>query len=241
MPDAAAGREIMAWVDRWDSGFGDLNVELTMRLRTRKGRESERSLRIAQLEMPDDGDRLLVLFDTPRAVRGTALLSYSHAVGEDDQWLYLPAFARTRKIAARNRSGPFLSSEFAFEDLVAQELEKFTYRYLGRGACGELSCLTVERTPLDRFSGYSRQVVKVHPRHLRIEAIDYYNRSGRLQKQLTQTGFQHFSDRFWRPAEMLMVNLITGKSTVLEWRNYRFGTGLDADRDFSVASLRRQR
>ena len=241
LPPADAGRRLMAAVEARDSGFGDLSVDLRMRLRTRDGRETQRTLRIQQLEMPADGDRMMVVFETPKAIRGTALLSYAHAEREDDQWLFLPAFNRVRKIASRNRSGPFVSSEFAFEDLTPAELEKYRYRYLGTEPCGEQTCLAVERTPLETYSGYSRHVVRVHPRELRIEEIDYYNRGGALLKTLRQTGFARYRDRYWRPAEMLMTNQLTGKSTLLEWSNYEFGTGLSAERDFSVASLRRQR
>ena len=241
MPVEDAGRRVMAAVDARDDGYGDLSVALLMRLRTRDGRESERSLRIEQLEMPDDGDRLMVVFETPKAIRGTALLSHSHADREDDQWLFLPAFNRVRKIASRNRAGPFVSSEFAFEDLTAQELDKFSYRYLGVEPCGAQACLAVERVPSDDFSGYSRQVVRVHPLEFRIEEIDYYNRGGALLKRLVQEDFSLYLDRYWRPARMLMTNELTGKSTLLEWRDFQFANGLTAERDFSVASLRRQR
>ncbi|MEM6708368.1 MAG: outer membrane lipoprotein-sorting protein [Pseudomonadota bacterium] len=241
LPAPKAGLAIMAAVDEADSGFGDLRVQLRMVLRTRAGQESERALRIAQLEMANDGDRLMVVFETPRAIRGTALLSHAHLDREDDQWLFLPAFNRTRKIASRNRSGPFVSSEFAFEDLTQPPLAKFTYSYLGKQPCGQAVCLAVERIPMDRYSGYSRQVVRVHPLYLRIEEIDYYNRAGVLLKTLTQSGFERYEERFWRPAQMVMVNHLTGKSTRLEWRDYRFRSGLSAQRDFSVASLERQR
>lgn len=237
----AAGLALMQAVHRQASGYGDMSVELRMVLRARRGAETERSLRIFQIEMPADGNRVMVVLDSPKAVRGTALLSFAHAVGEDDQWLYLPAFSRVRKIASRNRSGPFLSSEFAFEDLTSQEVAKFSYRLLGIEDCGTQRCYRVERIPVDQYSGYSRQEVLVHKTLLRIEAIDYFNRGDRLLKQLQQSDFEHFEGRFWHPRRMLMENRMTGKSTLLEWSNFAFGSGLDAERDFSVASLRRQR
>ena len=90
--------------DRRESGYGDLQVSLEMVLRDRSGAESRRELAISQLEVPGEGDRLLVVFDTPKPIRGTALLSYSNLEGPDDQWLYLPAQKRVKKIASRRNN-----------------------------------------------------------------------------------------------------------------------------------------
>lgn len=227
--------------DRRESGYGDLQVEVEMVLRDRRGAESRRELSISQIEMTDDGDRLLVVFNTPRPIRGTALLSHSHVASPDDQWLYLPAQRRVKKIAARNKSGPFLSSEFAFEDLAVQEVEQFAYELLGREACGVDECLRVERIPDDEYSGYSRQEVVLHGPTLRIERIDYFDRHGRPLKTLTNHDYRLHENRYWKPRRMFMENLQTGKTTELLWQDYAFQTGLSAERDFTTNALMRAR
>jgi hypothetical protein len=242
-PDAVQqGLDLFREKDRRESGYRDLQVSLEMILRDRSGSESRRELSISQLEMADEeGDRLLVVFDTPKPIRGTALLSHSRVSGPDDQWLYLPAQRRVKKIAARNKSGPFLSSEFAFEDLALQEVEKFTYRLLGGEACGGRTCMRVERTPLDDFSGYSRQEVVLDEETLRVERIDYFDRHGRPLKVLINDDYQLHEERFWKPRRMVMENLQTGKTTELLWKEYTFGSGLLPERDFSTNSLMRAR
>jgi len=107
-PATQRGLEIFQEADRRQSGFQDMLVNLTMVLRNRKGAAVERELDLKQLEVPEGGDRLMVVFNTPKAIRGTALLSHGQLTREDDQWLYLPALKRVKKIASRNRSGPFL-------------------------------------------------------------------------------------------------------------------------------------
>lgn len=236
-----AGLEIFREADRRESGYGDLQVELEMVLRTSAGDESRRELRIRQLEVAGDGDRLLVVFDTPKPISGTALLSYAHKLTADDQWLYLPALKRVKRITSQNKSGPFLSSEFAYEDLALQEVEKYSYRLIEATGTGEDARYVVERIPTDEFSGYARQVVVVDAAELRIHSIEYFDRRNRLLKTLEATSYQRHAERFWKPSRMLMANVQSGKSTELVWRNYRFGTGLDADRDFSTNSLRRVR
>ncbi len=236
-----AGLAIFREADRRESGYEDLKVDLEMILRTSRGNESRRALRIRQLEMPGDGDRLLVVFDTPKPIRGTALLSYAHREGSDDQWLYLPALKRVKRIASQNKSGPFLSSEFAYEDLALQEVEKYTYRLLEQIERDGDSYFLVERRPVGDHSGYARQVVQVDVQELLIHHIDYFDRQDRPLKTMLLDGYQIHQQRFWKPQRMLMYNIQTGKSTELTWRNFEFATGMDADRDFSTNSLLRAR
>ena len=236
------GREIFAELDRRNSGYEDYQVDLRMVLRNAAGDFSERLLRIQQLEVPSDGDKLLVVFDTPKAIRGTALLSYGHKTDPDDQWLYLPAIKRVKKIASKNKSGPFLGSEFAFEDLANPELEKYDYRYLRDEEFEGRACFVVERYPRDRYSGYTRQVVWVDQNEYRIEKIEYYDRKLSLLKTLTVGGYEAYTGAgYWKPKRMSMRNHQTGKSTELHWRGYQFGTGLMEDRDFTTNSLKRVR
>ena len=118
------GLAIAVEADRRDIGFSNFTAELLMILRNRHGDESTRHLRSRTLEVDEDGDKTLIIFDRPRDVKGTALLTFSHKQGSDDQWLYLPALKRVKRIASNNKSGPFMGSEFAYEDIASQEVEK---------------------------------------------------------------------------------------------------------------------
>lgn len=238
---AAAGEAIFREADRRESGYADLKVDLEMILRTSRGSEARRSLSIRQIEMPTDGDRLLVVFDTPKSIRGTALLSYAHKDASDDQWLYLPALKRVKRITSQNKSGPFLSSEFAYEDMALQEVEKYHYRLLETREDEAGSVYLVERKPADEHSGYAREVVVIDTDQFRILHIDYYDRQDRPLKTLDISDYVLYGNQFWKAGRMLMSNLQTGKSTELVWQNYELATGLDAERDFSTNSLRRAR
>ena len=121
-----AGLALATAAHAQDLGFGDSRSAVRMVLHDGRGRSSERELRILELEgEASAGDRSLVLFDSPPDQRGTALLTWNQSDADDDQWLYLPALRRVKKIAARNRSGPFVGSEFAFEDLTAEDVENY--------------------------------------------------------------------------------------------------------------------
>ncbi|MFQ5644785.1 MAG: outer membrane lipoprotein-sorting protein [Thiogranum sp.] len=234
------GLEIAVEADRRDTGFHDSQASMRMILRNRQGDESIRDIRVRTLEQLDDGDKSLTMFDKPADVKGTNFLTFTHKTGPDDQWLYLPALKRVKRISSRNKSGPFMGSEFAYEDLSSQEIEKYTYKYLRDEACGELQCFVIERIPVDRYSGYTRQLVWLDQQEYHPQKIVFYDRKNALLKTLTYSDYRQYLDRFWRAHEMFMENHQTGKSTRLVWENYRFRTGL-TERDFDRNSLKRAR
>lgn len=238
---ASRGYEIFSEVDRRNSDYGDLEVSLRMILRTASGKATERALRIRQLEVEGDGDRVLVVFDTPANIRGTALLSHGHKTTPDDQWLYLPAIKRVKKIASRNKSGPFLGSEFSFEDLRIPELEKFDYRYIRDDQYQGVPVFVVERVSKEEHSGYAQELHWLDQQEYRTVRVEYFNRRGEAVKLLEVSDYTLYEDRFWKPGRMYMQNLRSGRSTELLWQDYAFDAGLRAERDLSVNSLRRAR
>lgn len=232
------GLAIAVEADRRDAGFKDNLADMVMILKNKHGEESTRLLRVAILEVNGDGDKSLSVFDEPKDVNGTALLSFSHKSGTDDQWLYLPALKRVKRIASADKSGAFMGSEFAYEDISSQEVEKYTYKYLRDEIHEGHNSFVIERYPVDKYSGYRRQVVWMDKAEYRTLKIDFYDRKDSLLKTYTARGYRQYLSRHWRPGEMLMVNHQTGKSTLLKWNNYRFRTGLKGT-DFTQESLKR--
>ena len=223
-----------------DLGWADMQSEMKMVLRNKQGQESLREIRMKSLEVDDDGDKSLTVFDKPRDVKGTAFLSFSHPVDADDQWLYLPALKRVKRIASRNKSGPFMGSEFAYEDLTSFEIEKYSYKYLRDEACEGGTCFVVEQYPADKHSGYTRRVVWIDQSEYRVWKVDFFDRKNSPLKTLTFEGYNQYLNKYWRADLQKMVNHQNGKSTDLVMSNYRFQTGL-SDKDFNKNTLKRAR
>jgi len=236
---AGRGRAIAVEADRRDAGFGDLTAEMVMILRNRHGQESRRDIRLRTLEVDGDGDKSMSIFDRPRDVEGTAFLSFSHTTGNDDQWLYLPALSRVKRISTSNKSGPFMGSEFSYEDISSQEVDEYTYTWIRDETLDGVEMYVIERVPVDKNSGYTKLITWIME-HFRTMKVEFYDRKGSLMKTLTPEGYHQYLEQFWRPDVMNMVNHQTGKSTVLEWTNYQFQTGL-SDRDFDRNALKRAR
>ena len=221
-------------------GFGNFTANLTMILRNRQGRESRRELRLKVIEAEGDGDRTLFVFDRPRDVRGTAFLVHAHKSEPDDQWLWLPALKRVKRISSSRQSGSFMGSEFSYEDMGASEVEKYAHRFLRNEPCGVLECTVSERMPVDRHSGYSHQLVWLDREELRTMKIQFFDRADAHLKTLVVEDYEKFLERYWRGGKLTMTNHLTGKSTVLLWSDIEFGTDLDLD-DFTRSALKRAR
>lgn len=223
-----------------DEGWGNSEAKTEMRLRNKSGDQSIRKMRLKSLEVDGDGDKGLTIFDQPRDVKGTAFLNFSHAIKPDEQWLYLPALKRVKRISSRNKSGPFMGSEFSYEDLSSFEIEKYTYKYLKDETVNGEDCYLVEQYPTDKYSGYKKMQVWFDKAHYRVQKIDFYDRKNSLLKTLTFADYKQYLDKYWRAHLLKMVNHQTGKETDFETLSLQFDTGLKT-KDFTKASLKRAR
>ncbi|MGP0172640.1 outer membrane lipoprotein-sorting protein [Pseudomonas sp. NCHU5208] len=226
--DSAAikrGYVIAQEADRRNMGWVDMSADMRMELFNAHGATSQRDLKVRMLEVRGDGDKSVVQFDSPADVRGTALLTHAHPLDSDDQWQYFPSLRRIKRISSENKSGPFMGSEFAYEDIAGWDLDKFSYRFLDEDEFEGQPVFVLEMTPRYTRSGYTRQVSWLDQQYYRPLKVEYYDRKNALLKTQTFSGYALYLDHYWRAGSMHMVNHQTGKETRLSWTNYRFGNG----------------
>jgi hypothetical protein len=233
--DLKSGLEIVSEYKLRDSGFLSLSVDMKMELINARGQTSVRFLRSRALE-PDDGvvsEKRLLIFDKPLDVKGTVLLTSSYIDRADDQWLYLPAVKRVKRITSNNKTGPFVGSEFSYEDLSAFSVNKYDYKFLKTSECGiSESCFEIERIPKEADTGYTRQIIWIDRDKYRLWKVEYYDRKNQLLKVLDLNDYEKHLDRFWRAGLMTMTNVQTSKKTILTWSDYQFGIN-DRAQDFN--------
>jgi outer membrane lipoprotein-sorting protein len=237
---AEKGLEIAIEADSRDKGFGNSTSQMTMILMDKYGQSTERAIRNRTFEGDNEGDKSLVIFDSPGDVRGTAFLSHTKKADPDDQWLYLPALKRVKRIASSNKAGPFMGSEFSYEDIASQEIEKYSYNYLRDETLNGLDCFVVEYDPVDPKSGYKRQIVWMDKAEYRVHKIDFYDRKDTLLKTLTYEDYNQYMNKFWRSNRLVMINHLTGKKTELVFADWEFQTEL-TEQDFEKSALKRMR
>lgn len=236
--EESRGFEVASRSDQVNRGFGDSVVRVEMVLRDRQGKTTTRKLEIQTLENQgnsDLGDRSLIVFETPRDVEGTALLSHAKVLEDDDQWLFLPAVKRVKRISSANKAGAFVGSEFAFEDLTMTELMKFNYSWVKEEPCGEYTCDVIERTPQYKRSGYVRQLAWIDQIYHQTRKVEFYDRRNKLKKKLVLADYRAYGD-IWRAHTMSMENIQTGKGTQMIYGTYQFHNGL-SEGDFTKVVL----
>ncbi|WP_424972325.1 outer membrane lipoprotein-sorting protein [Dinoroseobacter sp. S76] len=225
--------------DLSDKGFGRSSVDVTMTLTNRAGARTTRALQIDTLEKSGrgNGDRSMIQFFSPGDVDGTALLSHARVTAADDQWLYLPSLSRVKRISSANKSGPFVGSEFSFEDLTISELGKFEYRYLETRRVDGMEMSILECTPAYSRSGYSRVLCHFDTKTNQPRKFVFFDRGGQRLKTLTLTDYKRYGS-VWRAQTQTMVNHLTGKTTVLEFGPFDFNARLGRN-DFEPSALER--
>ncbi|AUD79934.1 outer membrane lipoprotein-sorting protein [Kangiella profundi] len=223
-----------------NTGWGDSQADMTMILRDKGGNEAERIVKVKSLEVKGDGDKGLSVFEQPRDVEGTAFLNYSHIEGNDDQWLFLPALKRVKRISSSNKSGPWMGSEFAYEDLSSFEVEKYDYKFLRDDELNGEKMFVVEMVPTYNNSGYSKTIAWIDQEHYRVHRIEFFDQKNDKLKELNMSEFKQYLDKYWRAHRQEMENVQTGKSTTIIWKDYEFNVGLSED-DFNKSSLKRAR
>jgi len=223
-----------------DRGWNNSEAEILMVLRNAQGQEATRKLNVKSMELTDDGDKALTVFQSPRDVKGTAFLSFSHVFDADEQWIFLPALKRVKRIASKNKSGPFVGSEFAFEDMTSFEVEKFSYTYVGDETINGEACFILEQSPQYDYSGYTLQKVWIDKSHYRVHKVEFYDKKGALLKVLELKDYELYKEKYWRPIRSEMTNVQTRKSTSLITESLIFDTDL-SESDFDKNSLKRAR
>ncbi len=132
-----------------------------------------------------------------------------------------------------------MGSEFAFEDIGSQEIEKYTYKYIRDEPCGEgYECHVIERLPQYKNSGYKRQIAWIDKQEYRNIKLEFYDRKDSLLKTLEFFEFNEYPGGYWRADRFEMTNHQNGKSTTMLWRNYVFDPDLD-EKAFNQNALKR--
>ena len=237
---AARGKELALKGDRLADEFAKEASRMEMIITNAHKDRVVRELEMKVLEQKDDGDKTLITVIKPADVKGTRLLTWTHIEGDDDQWLYLPSIRRKKRIRSSSKTGSFMGSEFSYEDMSSQEVEKYTYRFIKEDKVGNSPALLTERIPKDKKSGYSKQLVWQSQQHYQALKIEYYDRKGSLLKVATFGAYKKMQQKpeVWRTASISMENRQTKKSSEIIWHERKMGAQLDfTEKSFSKHAL----
>ena len=216
---AAYGLQLAEYMDRYDTGWKDQYSKSRMTLFDARGDSVVRAVTQTILERKA-GDKSIVKFLSPAEIKGVAALTHENPKATDDNWLYLPATKRVRRISGANKTASFQGTEFTYEDLSSLIVRKYDWRYIEDGEVekdgAKQPVYRLEAKPNYKDTGYSRLVVSVHQTHWRIEQIEFFDKSQRPLKRLTNSNWKLRHGRFWRPELVEMRNQQTKKRTTIQ-------------------------
>ena len=225
---AVSGREIMEKVNARDEGDRSKG-EMEMILLDKKGKKRIRKLKTFGGKKGKD-TLSLMFFLSPADVKNTGFLTYDYNESgkDDDQWLYLPALRKTKRIAAGDKSGSFMGSDLNYSDMTTPDLDLYDYTLMKETEVRGNKVWQIKAVPKSKDeakkSGYSKSVIFIRQEnYVMIRAVRWVYKK-RRNKYLDVKKLEKI-DGIWVSTEM-HVTTKTGKKTlhktILKQKNIRF-------------------
>ena len=240
---ALNGREIMEKVNARDTGDRSI-TEMEMILIDKKGKKRVRKLKTFGLEKGKDSLSLM-FFLSPADVRNTGFLTfdYDESGKDDDQWLFLPALRKTKRIAAGDKSGSFMGSDLNYSDMTSPDLNLYEYTLMKETEVNGQKVWQIKSVPKTKAeaekSGYSKSVVFIRQdNYVMIRGVRWVHKKKR-NKYLDVRKLEKI-DGIWVSTE-LHVTTKSGKKTlhktILKQKNVHFNQDEVNEDLFSIRRL----
>ncbi len=220
MSAAEKGLKIAQMSSDAAAGFIGEVAEMDMQIISSGGDPLSREMNFKTKERTE-GDRLLLTVIGPADIKGTKLLTWAHKTQEDEQWLYLPAVKKVKRISAQLKSGSFMGSDFTYEDFSKKEVGKYTYKYLRDEVIDGRKTWVVERYPKEKGSGYTKETLWYDQEYKAALKNDYYDRKGELIKVAEISGYRKVMNRWWRPSKIVMANVQAKSKSIMTWKKLK--------------------
>jgi outer membrane lipoprotein-sorting protein len=222
------GQQIMEKVYNNPSG-DDTQGNLSMTLTNNRGEERVRTL---TQYIKDDGkvEKKIMYFLSHADVRNTSFMNWSYTDGRsDDQWIYLPALKRTRRISSDGKSDYFMGSDFTYDDLGDRHPNQDSHKLLREETIEGHACYVVESTPKEDDYMYSKTITWVMKDNFLGLKREFYDDRDRLLKVLSIKDFKKI-DGFWTILETEMHNVQRDHRTIMKFTDVKKNKGIPESR-----------
>ena len=174
----------------------------------------------------------LMRFTAPEAIEDTGFLTWEKADADDDQFLYLPALRRVRRIVSRQKDSQFVNTDYTYEDMQKRKVEKDDHKILGSESIQGYDCWILESTPKDPESTQYGKVVQWVIKDIYIPVkTEYYDRKGRLEKVFVARDIQVI-DGYHTVMESEMRDVRRDHRTLMKTDTIKYNTNIP-DRIFT--------
>jgi hypothetical protein len=206
--ETLTARQIMQAVEDRDDG-NYVTQRMQMILVDRKDNKRTRTLASFRRDLDKDTYSILFFVD-PADVRDSAFLTwdYDDENKDDDQWLYLPALRKTKRIASNDKSGSFMGSDFTYADMSSRPLSRYQFRIMAEKTIRDQPVWQIESLPnpaeIDR-TGYKRSILFVRKDNYVVVRGVHWQKKGGITKYLDIKSLE-LIDNIWVPTEIQMTS-----------------------------------
>ncbi len=236
--------EVMTRVDNRDDGDHS-EALLEMVLIDKRGHQRVRRMKRFSRDVGKDIENL-IFFLHPNDVRNTGYLSYDFKPGmkDDDQWLYLPALKKVKRIASSDKSDSFMGSDFSYSDITQRDLDDYRFSILKEINMEGKDLWVIEALPKEQRvieqTGYTKNILFVRKDIDMVVRAIYYVREGKKTKYYDVKKLEQI-DGIWTATEKHMTTKLGKKTlhkTVLKQRQTKFNQQFE-DALFNIRTLQR--
>ncbi len=244
-----SAREVMEMVDQRDDGETSIS-EMTMVLIDRRKNQRIRQMKGYRKDFGKDS-RSINFFMSPADVRNTAFLSHEwdDPQKEDDNWLYLPALRKVKRISSGNKKDSFMGSDFSYADMNGIELTEWDFKFakkktvkIGGHECWAIQAVPKKsvRTRVIKETGYTKGQYWVRKDILMAVRSKHWLKKGKKVKYFSTSEIEKI-DGIWTAKKLTMVTK-KGKrqehATVLVFKGIIYNQGVSDDM-FSTQRMER--
>jgi len=158
-------------------------------------RGSERVREIKQFTR-DDGkvEKSIMFFLAPADVKNTSFMNFSYSDDKaDDQWIYLPALRKVKRISSDSKSDYFMGSDFTYDDLGDRKLDEDKHKFLRSEMLVGKDCYVVESVSKDPDYMYSKTITWINKKNFIGVKKEFYDEDGELLKILHIKKYENVS------------------------------------------------
>lgn len=220
--------------------FSTSNARADVALEVSKdGKVVRRRSITTKIKRDDTAVRSFVEFKSPADVAGTKFLSVEEKGRDADQFIYLPAFKKVKRVVGAQRSQSFMGTDFSYDDLDGRRVDDQEWKRLTDEQLAGQDCFVIEGAPKTPDKGsYGRTVLWVHKKHLIPMRIDFFGSDkATLKKKLTVRKLEKLRER-WIASDSVMSTVDKGTETRLQVERVDFETAI-ADEEVSQRALER--
>ena len=242
--DDPEARTIMEKVEARDDGDNQVS-DMGMTLIDKKGQERVRKIHAFSKDKGEDVLKLM-FFQHPADVKDTAFLTYDYddPDKDDDQWLYLPALRKTKRIASTDKSGSFMGSDLTYSDMTSRNLEDYDYTFYEKGREKDVKGIktwVIWATPRSKDimeeTGYEKSLLFVRQDNFFVIRALNWVRDGGYLKYMDVKKLDRI-DGIWVSTEM-HVTKKKGKNTVHKTILKLSDVKFNQDLEFDLFTIRR--